>query len=74
MAKPIDAGGKGKGKAKGKVRVPLCVISDDTGLYELKEVPSPSVAGRVADEGAVYPVDGMCPIDPPVFEDDSEEV
>jgi hypothetical protein len=62
MAKPVDVGGKGKGKAKGKVRVPLCVVNETMDGYDLKLVPSPSVNGRIAEEGAVYPDENMmCP-------------
>lgn len=82
MAKKTDVvhgkgGEHGKGHAKGKVRVPLCVPTDDGAGYVLKLVPSVSVNGRIEEDGAVYPLaDGTCPLLPPVVseEEAGEEI
>lgn len=61
---------KGKGKGKGNVRIPLCIFDEDEGTWKLHNHPSHAAAKLIENGSAVYPVEGVCPIDPPVVVDD----
>ena len=70
--KPDDK--RAGGKARGKMRLDVCVWDDDAPAWRLKRLPAQAAAKQIAEGHAVYPVDGVCPIDPPVFEGDGDPV
>lgn len=62
------------GKGKGKARLEVCMFDEELQAWKLKGMPAHVVPKLIENGAAVYPVEGMCPIDPPVVDDDEPEV
>ena len=57
---------------KTKFRVQVCRWDEEELVWKLKTVPSHAAAKQVERGNAVYPVDGSCPVDPPVEVEEEE--
>lgn len=59
-----------KKPGKLKVRIQVCRWDEENAVWKLKSLPSHAAAKQVANGEAVYPVEGVCPIDPPIMEEE----
>lgn len=55
-----------KAKAKGKQRLEVCMWDEELQWWQKKPMPMHVVPNLIEKGNAVYPVNGACPIDPPI--------
>jgi hypothetical protein len=65
MAKPIEK------KAK-KQKLGVCMWDEEALVWNLKNMPAQVVPKLIEKGNAVYPVDGQCPVDAPIDDDEEE--